>query len=176
MNFIIQQIAIAPTDAAAAESLLTKIGALEWAKDHVTGLASVFGNAVVHSEAELAFNYELGDKEGKLEFEILKYTAGSNWLDGKPAGVSHLGMHCTEEELVQWREFFFGEGVDVAQEMVTSNHTNPVIDGKRTYVYVIFNTRPILGVDLKFIVRKDVAQTTSTAPEAASAKKTGGEK
>jgi hypothetical protein len=35
-------------------------------------------------------------------------------------------------------------------------HTNPVIKDSRRYTYVIFNTRDILGVDLKFIVRRPV--------------------
>ena len=41
----------------------------------------------------------------------------------------------------------------MAQEVFTESHTNPVIAGKRSYNYVIFDTREILGVDLKFIVR-----------------------
>jgi hypothetical protein len=45
----------------------------------------------------------------------------------------------------------------VAQEVLTQSHTNPVISGKRWYNYVIFDTKDILGVDLKFIVRKEHA-------------------
>ena len=41
----------------------------------------------------------------------------------------------------------------MAQEVMTESHTNPVIAGKRTYNYVIFDTKEILGVDVKFIVR-----------------------
>ena len=44
-------------------------------------------------------------------------------------------------------------GIKVAQEVFTKSHTNPVIAGKRKYNYVIFDTKEILGVDLKFIVR-----------------------
>jgi hypothetical protein len=40
-----------------------------------------------------------------------------------------------------------------------NSHTNPVISGKRWYNYVIFDTKEILGVDLKFIVRKEHAPT-----------------
>jgi hypothetical protein len=40
---------------------------------------------------------------------------------------------------------------------MTISHTNPVIAGKRWYTYVIFDTRSILGIDLKFIVRREAA-------------------
>ena len=67
--------------------------------------------------------------------------------------VSHLGMHCSADDLIEWRVFFQSRGIDVAQEVMTESHTNPVIAGKRSYNYVIFDTKDILGVDLKFIVR-----------------------
>ena len=78
-------------------------------------------------------------------------------MDFAPKSVSHLGMHVTSGELEGWRHFFAERGIVVAQEVKTHEHTNPVIAGKRFYTYVIFNTRPILGVDVKFIVRRDVA-------------------
>ena len=62
-------------------------------------------------------------------------------------------MHCSAEELVQWRAFFAERDIPVAQEVFTESHTNPVIAGQRWYNYVIFDTKDILGVDLKFIVR-----------------------
>ena len=49
--------------------------------------------------------------------------------------------------------FFANRDIEVAQEVFTDSHTNPVIAGKRSYNYVIFDTKNILGVDLKFIVR-----------------------
>ena len=57
------------------------------------------------------------------------------------------------EDLVHWRAFFENRDIEVAQEVFTDSHTNPVIAGKRSYNYVIFDTKNILGVDLKFIVR-----------------------
>ena len=62
-------------------------------------------------------------------------------------------MHCSADDLIEWRVFFQSRGIDVAQEVMTESHTNPVIAGKRSYNYVIFDTKDILGVDLKFIVR-----------------------
>jgi hypothetical protein len=151
MKFTIEQIAICPKDPIKAKELLSAIGALSWAEDHVVADGKVFGETGTN-EADLSFNYELFS--GK-EFEVLHYTTGDNWMlhDGRPNTVSHLGMHCTAEELVLWREFFADRGIRVAQEVKTQSHTNPVIAGKRSYEYVIFDTREILSVDLKFIVR-----------------------
>jgi hypothetical protein len=155
MKFTIEQIAIAPKDPTAAKKLLSEIGAVEWAEDHVVATGSVFGKQGTN-EANLSFNYDLFS--GK-EFEVLDYTSGSNWVDETTDDrniVSHLGMHCTADELLGWREFFRDRGIEVAQEVFTDSHSNPVIAGKRSYNYVIFDTRKILGVDLKFIVRIEV--------------------
>lgn len=154
MKFIIEQIAIAPMNRARAMELLRDLGACTWAHDHVTALGRVFGLAA-QNEADLAYNYEMNRADGKpLEFEVLDYTKGMNWIGGTKPVVSHLGMHCTPEELEEWRTFFQARGISIAQEVETQAHTNPVIKDSRRYQYVIFHTRHILGVDLKFIVRR----------------------
>jgi len=154
MKFRLEQIAINPTDPVAAEELLVAIGAVDWVKDHVTASGEVYG-VEGSNEADLRFNYDLFNQTKPGEFEILDYTEGKNWLDDEPRHntVSHLGMHCTVGELREWREFFTDRDIKVAQEVFTQNHTNEVIAGKRWYNYVIFDTKAILGVDLKFIVR-----------------------
>jgi hypothetical protein len=151
MKFTIEQIAICPKDPAAARKLLEEIGAVSWADDHVSAKGAVQG-VRGENEADLAFNYDIFS--GK-EFEILHYTEGRNWMQDaeRQNSVSHLGMHCSAEDLVKWREFFSQRNIPVAQEVMTQKHTNPVIAGERWYNYVIFDTKAILGVDLKFIVR-----------------------
>lgn len=152
MKFCIEQVAIFPADPAKARELLRAMGAVKWVDDHVKAEGEVFGFKA-GNEADLAFNYEL--LADANEFEILDYTHGPSWMDNRRNQVSHLGMHCTAEDLVRWREFFAERGIPVAQEVKTKSHTNAAISGKRWYQYVIFDTRPILGVDLKFIVRRD---------------------
>ena len=151
MKFKLDQLALCPRDPAAAIALLTKMGAREWALDHVTAKGVVYEAMNVHNEADLAFNYDM--LESARELEVLHYTKGDNWMDYHPHSVSHLGMHCSESELEEWIQFFKNEDINIAQEVTTTEHTNPVIAGKRWYRYVIFATRRILGVDLKFIVR-----------------------
>jgi hypothetical protein len=151
IKFNCEQVAIYPNNPEAAIALLEALGAIEWARDHVCAEGRVFGHQD-SNEADLAFNYQLGVKE----FEVLNYTSGPNWIGEafRHNTVSHLGMHCTEEELAEFKLFFKDQGIDIAQEVDTRSHTNPVIKGKRLYHYCIFNTKPILGVDLKFIVRR----------------------
>jgi hypothetical protein len=154
-QFYIEQIAIAPRDPAAAKKLLQDMGFGEWTEDHVVASGNVYG-LPGRNEANLSFNYEVMPEDG--EFEVLDYTTGPNWVDtSTPRNVvSHLGMHCTAAELQEWRDFFAARGIRVAQEVVTESHTNPfLVSNGRKYNYVIFDTRDILGVDCKFIVRID---------------------
>ena len=153
--FKIEQIAINPRDRVKAKELLIALGLATWVEDHVVATGVVFDSDELTNEADLSFNYDAFD--GK-EFEILSYTAGSSWLDDsehdRSNSVTHLGMHVTEPELDAYREFFEERGIDVAQEVNTLSHTNPYLnENGRKYHYCIFDTKPILGVDLKFIVR-----------------------
>jgi hypothetical protein len=151
MEFKIEQVAIAPRNPAAAKRLLADMGVRFWIVDHVTAKGKVgnWSEEEITNEADLSFNYDL--ITGK-EFEMLHYTKGVNWLMGVDV-VSHFGMHCTETQLTEWKQFFAERNIPIAQEVHTQSHTNPEIVDRR-YHYVIFETRPILGVDLKFIVRK----------------------
>lgn len=151
MKFFIEQVALCPTNPQAAKKLLTEMGAVTWHEDHVEAEGHVFG-CYSCPEANLSFNYEI---LGAKELEILHYETSDNWIaaGNRANTVSHLGMHCSAEELVKWREFFAARDIQVAQEVMTRSHTNPVIAGKREYNYVIFDTKHILGVDVKFIVR-----------------------
>lgn len=156
MKFTIEQLALCPINPDAATELLTAMGAGEWARDHVHARGEVFGQKKAN-EADLAFEYEM--LKGAKELEVLNYTEGDNWMDQHGPSASHIGMHCSAEELAEWRRFFADRGIKVAQEVLTTQHSNPTIQGQRWYNYVIFDTRDILSVDVKFIVRKDHAPT-----------------
>lgn len=152
MKFKIEQIALFPPEGARARKLLDEIGAGPWAHDQVVAKGEVIGRNA-ENVGELSFEYDLLDNARELE--VLQYSEGDHWMQHETPRVSHFGMHCTAEELVQWRKFFVQRGIAIAQEVKTQSHTNPHIAGKRWYHYVIFDTHAILGVDLKFIVRHD---------------------
>lgn len=150
MKFKIEQIAIAPRNTEAARKLLSDMGATEWIDDIVTGDGVVYGEAA-RNRAHLQFNYEIAP----CEFEILNYEAGDNWLVHRASpisAVSHISMHCTTEEAEQWKQFFADRNIILAQELQTVTHTNPAV-GDRRWKYYIFRTHPIIGVDVKLIVR-----------------------
>lgn len=150
-KFQIEQIAICPRDPELAKRFLCALGLDDWVHDEVAA-SGIPGK----STAQLAFNYQVGGGDGKpLEFEILHYTSGDNWMAHCPPRVSHLGMHVTEEELAKFDRVMRAWSVPIAQAVSTTSHSNPAIAGKRWYKYVIYDTFPILGVDLKFIVRKE---------------------
>jgi hypothetical protein len=164
MNFFIEQIALCPPNPEKAIALLCELGLDTWVTDHVVAGGKVFGNAG-GNEADLAFNYQ-NTREGNkpLELEVLHYTQGPNWMAGRPPMVSHLGMHCTAEELDKFRRKFADMGITVAQEVFTQSHTNPfLLETGRKYQYVIFDTRDILGTDLKFIVRREKPEVGTEA-------------
>jgi hypothetical protein len=158
MKFFIEQIAVCPPNPAKAKFLLSELGLNDWVEDHVVAEGRVYG-ASGKNEADLSFNYQ-NTREGNkpLELEVLHYTTGPNWMAGRPPMVSHLGMHCTAEELEVFRRKFLAMEIGIAQEVFTQSHTNPfLLETGRKYQYVIFDTRDILGVDLKFIVRRENA-------------------
>src|SRR5579872_2020457 len=160
-KFRIEQLALCPTDPNRARRLLADLGLDQWFFDDVHAMGVVRG-VNCDNHALLQFNYQGQlDAEGPpsaggnevrpkspLELEILHYSTGHNWMTKAPNTVSHLGMHCTEEELESFREYFVYNGIGIAQEVHTQAHTNPAIKDSRRYHYVIFDTREILGVDL----------------------------
>lgn len=151
MRLTIEQLALYPPDPVRAKELLGKMGLTEWVEDQVMAEGFVF-NKPASNIARLSFNYQAAPRQ--LELEVLNYRGGDNWMvNHTMPTVSHVGMHCSAEELVEWRAFFKTENVPVVQEVITVSHTNPAIAGLRRYNYVIFGTRYILGVDIKFIVR-----------------------
>lgn len=158
MKFFIEQIALCPPNPEKAKWLLSELGLDQWTEDHVRADGAVFGVSG-SNEADLAFNYQNTRAADKpLELEVLHYTTGPNWMAGRGPAVSHIGMHCTAEELDAFRRKFADMGIRVAQEVFTRSHTNPfLLETGRKYQYVIFDTKDILGTDLKFIVRREKA-------------------
>lgn len=176
MKFVIEQLAICPPigERDNAIKLLTAMGLTQWAHDLVVATGYVNDGRAEYSDAtnvaRLAFNYqgqdgEHGEPPSKpLEFEVLAYQAGDNWMQRTAASASHLGMHVTNSELDDWHRFFLARGIHVVQEVDTQSHTNPVIAGKRSYKYAIYGTRNILGIDVKFIVRRDTPRADGIDP------------
>lgn len=151
----LEQIAIATNDTNKTIQALSSAFGLAggWTMDVVEAKATVFGQEG-ENIAELNFNYDLG-----FELEVLEYINGASWHDARVAQgaefpfLSHIGYHCTEREAQAQIARMALLGVNIAQEVHTKSHSNPVIDGKRLYHYVVFDSKHLLGFDLKLIVR-----------------------
>lgn len=170
----IDQIAISTTNAEDLLESLRLLGLKEWTFDEVVAEGTVRG-VEGKNTAMLAFNYQMN-----IEFEVLQYTKGASWHDevrglrlendiwkAKETGniLSHIGYHLHdnketgqtgEEKLQEIKEKMLKAGYKVAQEVWTLSHTNEyLLQQKRKYHYIIFDSRKELGFDIKLIVRRE---------------------
>jgi hypothetical protein len=160
MQFKIEQVALWPASSQVAKHFLMELGLTDWVSDQVAAKGEVYGVQDAENKATLSFNYQAAP-ESSLELEILDYNEGLNWMDASVnkgvvssiGAVSHLGMHVTEDQLDEFDRIMDKYGVRIAQKVRTQSHTNPAIKDSRRYMYVIYDTRRLIGVDLKFIVR-----------------------
>ena len=166
----IDQVAIATMDSNDLVNKLKFLGLDDWISDIVVAEGTVRG-IKDQNTAILNFNYQMG-----IEFEVLQYTSGQSWHDelrkyeGCANFLSHIGYHLkdkvdeygatllAEAQLQEIKRKFLAAGYKVAQEVLTLSHTNQyLIDQKRKYHYIIFDTRDELGFDVKLIVRRENA-------------------
>lgn len=159
----IEQIAFYTNDIDNAKLMYGQMyGVKDWKEDIVTARGRVwcptggeFGNGGyelgVVNVAHLCFNYDLG-----FELELIKYESGMNWhANGRRIGdifPSHMAYHV--EDMQKEVKRYEGAGLRVAQEVKTLSHTNEyLLTTGRKYHYVIFDSRNVLGFDLKLIKR-----------------------
>lgn len=102
------------------------------------------------TQAHMFFNYTVMP----MEFEVLHYSAGDHRYSQPGFGgdpfLSHFSVYTENLE----REA--GELADVLgfgpyYRFTTEGHTNPRVKGKKRFTETIFNTRSLIGADLKFI-------------------------
>ncbi len=122
----------------------------DWSQDFVTSkgvLRGIDGYKIIENTAFLRFNYTAFRP---LEFEILRYTDGPNFLAHRPVGaISHMGVHVPLIE--DYRAFLGIRGWMLIQEVVTQSHTSKAVEGKR-YHYAIYS-HPSSRYNLKLIER-----------------------
>jgi hypothetical protein len=152
VKFQIEQIALmAPTieDRDKAARFLEACGLTDWICDRVHAIGNVKDVYNCANTAQLWFNYQ-AQPQRELELELLAYESGPNWLDAHQVPVaSHIGMHCTEGELEAWDRLINSFGIRKVQDVWTQKHERTA----QKYHYAIYDTRALIGVDMKFIVR-----------------------
>lgn len=136
------------------QRLSNQFGLTEWVHDFAIGDGFVFGVPVMDIVGELWFNYQTG-----LEVELLRYHSPMNWHAVRDPRTpvmrpffSHIGTHV--EDMAVARLPYEAAGWKVAQELWTKSHTNQYLkDRGRTYHYVVWDSRDIIGFDVKLIQR-----------------------
>ena len=87
-----------------------------------------------------------------MNFEIVLQLASLVFI--LAAGPLVVILLSAEEKLQEIKSKMLQLGYKVAQEVLTDSHTNEyLLQQKRKYHYVIFNTREEFGFDVKLIVR-----------------------
>lgn len=124
----------------------------QWIEDNVKakGFVFPFHGIVAENVARLQFNY---NKEG-MEFEVIEYLGGPNFLDKFTNPISHFGIHMdSDEEFKKHFEWMY-HNFQLVQHVHTIEHSNPyLIEKGRTYEYAIFNTIALNGTCTKLIRR-----------------------
>jgi hypothetical protein len=150
MELKIEQIAFHVADVRTTVEAYRELGFDSWVFDTVEASGIIRGRDG-SNVAELAFNYDI--IPGK-ELELICYKKGPNWLaDHKAFNLSHMGMHCDADQMFKIRKELDGMRAYPIQEVWTTAHTNPAIRTSRRYHYLIFDSRKLLGFDLKLIRR-----------------------
>jgi len=157
-------------------TLMKWIGGSTWSHDHAYSRAVVAGYPEPKEvEFKLFYNYEQ-DIPFK-ELELIQFLSLHNFHSVSNRGISplglyapslyeklgsmgvdmpfisHLGIHCTEEEGKDWRFHLGQRDIHPVWEDTSYKHTNPIIAGKRTYHNIIFGSREALGFDFKACIR-----------------------
>lgn len=139
MIFLITRIALQPPNAAAARKLLAQLGLTDWFKE--------------------ASN-EFGKKPETLELEIIDDDKSGMLTTSRKGMKYSLGMYCTADELEAFSKTLAALNIKTLQEAFIDRHAVPyLLETKRNHQYIIFDTRKVLGINLKFIVgNKSAAQ------------------
>ena len=136
MKFKIDQISFYPMNTIEAKNLLSDMGLSLWAEETNFSKGTVFGFPC-ENESKSFVHGQIGPAP---EIELLEYKKGPNYMDIRPNAdpyrAAHIAMFINESEVVHWRTFFADRNIGICQEM--NGH-------------IIFNTHPILGIDVKFI-------------------------
>lgn len=162
-----EQIGFYTSDIAGTKKQYEGLGCKTWVDDTVVARGFVAdGNLAggdandVYNVAHLAFNYDLG-----TELELITYKSGTNWhlAGGRVAPyrtdpfLSHMSYHTQDmdTEIDRLKSF------KIAQRVDTLLHTNPfLVECGRLFKYCVFDTRKLLGFDVKIIQRVERNERT----------------
>lgn len=132
------------------------IGYDEWSHDMASlrGLLKVDGSwNEIETTAQMAFNYQALP----MELEFLKYHGGQHRhrererLSAIPF-ISHMSVHVAsvKDQMELMKSVY---GMEPYHVFVTDEHTNQAVRNHKRFIECIFDTRDVLGYDVKCIER-----------------------
>ena len=126
------------------------MGYEEWSYDTAKLVGKDRGVPTI-KQATMAFNYDILP----LELEYVSYNGPRNREDertGFDAFLSHCStiVHDVEEKMLELKQ---KHGLEPYHQFVTQDHTNPNVQGIKRFKEAIYDTRHLLGFDIKLIQR-----------------------
>jgi hypothetical protein len=108
----------------------------------------------VVTHAHMAFNYDIMP----MELEFLHYKGESRWQGTEGRGMSPFISHMStyvDDVVMESRVLAAFLKRQPFHRFITKNHSNPGVKGKKRFIESIFDTRSLLGYDLKMIQKVD---------------------
>ena len=139
------QIAIYAAHQDDAVEFYRNLGHNDWIEDYAS-LVGWLDGELVETQAHMQFNYDIMP----MELEFLTYSGpnrhAAQGRDGEVPFISHMSVYTDDvfEIIKQFR-------MKPYHRFVTRNHANPGVAGKKRFIECIYDTRNVLGYDIKFI-------------------------
>lgn len=145
------QVAIYSANVFESVNMWKDMGYEDWTYDEAILSGTEWGKPG-SKKAFMAFNYDILPNE----LEFVHYSAPTRHLqderDGNPPFISHMSVMVDD---VQWEtlRIFNRFGMKPYHEFLTGHHTNERVKGRKRFKEAIYDTRGLLGFDLKLIQR-----------------------
>ncbi len=157
-GYVFHQVAMyAPEGVHDAVRTYRSMGFDEWHRDNalLEGVQRAGDGSwhAVEVSAEMAFNYQALP----MELEFLNYSGHGHRHEERSKlsripFISHMSVH-VDSVRAQMELMKSVYGMEPYWLFVTSHHSNPAVKGKKRFVECIFDTRRMLGYDVKCIER-----------------------
>lgn len=150
-GYQMHQVAIFTDHAQAAVDKWKSFGHTEWAEDKAVLVGKLDGiEGTIFTYAHMWFNYDIMP----MELEFLEYTGhnrhAAEGRDGAQPFISHMSTY-VDNVFIEAMKMQIHFNMLPYHRFVTTNHQNPHVLGKKRFIECIYDTRELLGYDIKLI-------------------------
>ena len=148
-DYQFHQVAIFTDDQGAALWQYYKLGYERWIHDTAELKGLLHGEEVI-TKADMAFNYDIMP----MELEFLTYHGPNRHAQegrtGRIPFISHMSVY-VDDVRAEASQLYTNHEMLPYHRFITQNHSNPNVIGKKRFIECIYDTRVLLGYDLKLI-------------------------